>query len=551
MKTMAYRLLVGIFALSLSWSATAVPAEGTKIMIAGPSPHAVEIGKAIAEEGGNVVDVAVAVGLTLAVTSPYFGSLGGGGFALIKMDKEVHALDFREIAPKATSPTFYVQREKDSSITGGGAVGVPGFAAGLWEMHKKYGKLPWSRLFKEPLKLAQNGFRVSGEWHRKTIGSETRFNAGGKKYFFKKDGKPYLPGEILKQQSLGKALRLFRSKNVKGFYSGDVARDIVDTVKKTGGVIEMEDLAGYRVRWMKPLETDFKGYHLYLMPPPSSGGVVIKSALNLIEQTKMDQYPAFSVDELHVLGEVLSRSFRGRALLGDPDFHQNPLDLLLSDSYLSKMAKSISSRKSAKLDPLSDEPAKESANTTHYSVLDSEGRSVALTVTLNGSYGSAVVSEKYGVALNNEMDDFTTRPNEPNMYGLIQGKGNYVQPGKRPLSSMSPTLVEKDGKIVLSVGSPGGPRIISGVIQVLYRSLVSGMDIDQAIQAPRIHHQFLPHKLFTDTMKFAPETLSGLKNKKHDVEESWMGRVYGVRLNDKGILEGAHDLRGEGASGGY
>ena len=551
MKTMAYRLLVGIFALSLSWSATAVPAEGTKIMIAGPSPHAVEIGKAIAEEGGNVVDVAVAVGLTLAVTSPYFGSLGGGGFALIKMDKEVHALDFREIAPKATSPTFYVQREKDSSITGGAAVGVPGFAAGLWEMHKKYGKLPWSRLFKEPLKLAQNGFRVSGEWHRKTIGSETRFNAGGKKYFFKKDGKPYLPGEILKQQSLGKALRLFRSKNVKGFYSGDVARDIVDTVKKTGGVIEMEDLAGYRVRWMKPLETDFKGYHLYLMPPPSSGGVVIKSALNLIEQTKMDQYPAFSVDELHVLGEVLSRSFRGRALLGDPDFHQNPLDLLLSDSYLSKMAKSISSRKSAKLDPLSDEPAKESANTTHYSVLDSEGRSVALTVTLNGSYGSAVVSEKYGVALNNEMDDFTTRPNEPNMYGLIQGKGNYVQPGKRPLSSMSPTLVEKDGKIVLSVGSPGGPRIISGVIQVLYRSLVSGMDIDQAIQAPRIHHQFLPHKLFTDTMKFAPETLSGLKNKKHDVEESWMGRVYGVRLNDKGILEGAHDLRGEGASGGY
>ncbi|MCB0387055.1 MAG: gamma-glutamyltransferase, partial [Bdellovibrionales bacterium] len=294
MKSMAYRLLVGLFTLSLPWSASAVPAEGSKIMISGPSPHAVEIGKAIAEEGGNVVDVAVAVGLTLAVTSPYFGSLGGGGFALIKMDKEVHALDFREIAPKATSPTFYVQREKDSSITGGAAVGVPGFAAGLWEMHKKYGKLPWSRLFKEPLKLAQNGFRVSGEWHRKTMGSETRFNTGGKKYFFKKDGKPYMPGEILKQQSLGKALRLFRSKNVKGFYSGDVARDIVDTVKKTGGVIEMEDLSSYKVRWMKPLEADFKGYHLYLMPPPSSGGVVIKSALNLIEQVKMDQYQAFS-----------------------------------------------------------------------------------------------------------------------------------------------------------------------------------------------------------------------------------------------------------------
>lgn len=551
MKARAYPVFVLVLSIVVSLKSGAVPAEGTKVMVAGPSPQAVEVGRAVAEEGGNVVDVAVAMGLTLTVTSPYFGALGGGGFALIKMDKEVIALDFREVAPKATSPTFYVERGKDSSITGGAAVGVPGFPAGLWEMHKKYGKLPWGRLFKGPMQLAQQGFRVSGEWHRKTVESEPRFNAGGKKSFFKKDGKPYLPGEVLQQKALGQALNLFRSKNVKGFYSGEVARDIVDTVKRTGGVIELEDLAAYKVRWLKPLETQFKGYQVYLMPPPSSGGVVIKSALNLIEQVQLEKLAPFSVDELHVFGEVLSRSFRGRALLGDPDFHKNPLERLLSEGYLKEMAKSISAKSSSKLDPLSEDAPADSANTTHYSVLDSEGRSVALTVTLNGNYGSAVVSDKFGIALNNEMDDFTTQPNEPNMYGLIQGKGNLVQPGKRPLSSMSPTLVEKDGKVVLSVGSPGGPRIISGVIQVLYRNLVNGLNMDQAIQAPRIHHQFLPHKLFIDTSRFAPETISGLKTKKHEVEESWMGRVYGVRLTDKGVLEAAHDARGEGASGGY
>ena len=551
MKIVACYLIASLAVALMEGTAYGVPAEGTKIMISGPSPHAVEVGRAIAEQGGNVVDVAVAVGLTLTVTNPYFGALGGGGFALIKMNSQVQALDFREVAPKATSPNFYMERKKGASITGGTAVGVPGLPAGLWEMHKKYGKLPWSKLFVKPLKLANRGFRVSGEWHRKTKKSKDRFNSGGKKHFFKKKGGEYRPGEIFKQKNLYKALRLFRKNKLKGFYTGPVAQDIIDTVSKAGGVITKEDLASYKVRWLKPMETDFKTYHLYLMPPPSSGGVIIKSALSMIEKTNLEKHPAFGVEELHMLGEILSRSFRGRVLLGDPDFHKNPLDLLLSDKYLKKMAKSISSRRSVKLDPLANQATKESDNTTHCSILDSEGRSVAMTVTLNGNYGSAVVSEKFGIALNNEMDDFTTRPNEPNIYGLIQGKGNYVQPGKRPLSSMSPTLIEKDGKIVMSLGSPGGPRIISGVIQVLYRNLVTGLDIDLAIQAPRIHHQFLPHKLFVDKGRFAPETLKGLSKKKHLVEESWMGRVYGTQLNDNGILKGAHDLRGEGASGGF
>ena len=546
-------LLNGTLLISILyyWTALAVPAQGSKIMMAGPSPYAVSVGTAIAEKGGNVVDVAVGMGLALSVTSPYYAALGGGGFALIKMDEATEALDFRETAPHATSPTFYVDKSKDASITGGAAIGVPGFPAGLWAMHKKYGKLKWAQLFVDPILLAERGFRVSGEWYERTSDAEKRFNPGGRHHFLKKEKDLYSPGEVFPQRSLARALRAFRDNNLKGFYEGSVAKDIVNSAKQSGGVISLEDLKSYSVRWLKPLETQFRGYHLYLMPPPSSGGVVIKTALNLIDQLHLEKQKTFSVEEYHLMGEILSRSFRGRALLGDPDFHQNPMDLLLSGEYLTKMAKSINLAKSTQLEPLAEENGKESHNTTHYSVMDKDGHSVALTVTLNGNYGSAVVSDKFGIALNNEMDDFTTRPNEPNMYGLVQGKGNFVQAGKRPLSSMSPALVEKDNKIVMSIGSPGGPRIISGVIQVLYRSLVTGLNVDEAIQAPRVHHQFLPHVLYVDKNRFAPETLDGLRKKKHQIEESWMGRVYAVKVNSNGFLEGAHDLRGEGAAGGF
>ena len=553
MKKLAARLFAFFLMIAPQWMAFAVPAEGTKMMVSGPSPHAIEIAKIISEKGGNVVDVAVGVGLSLSITNPYYAALGGGGFALIKMDGPAEALDFREVAPAATSPTFYADKDKEASITGGKAVGVPGFPAGLWAMHKKYGKLKWSQLFDAPLVLAEKGFRVSGEWHEKTKSTSTRFNGAGKRHYFKVGAQPqpYLPGETFQQRDLAKALRIFRDKNIQGFYQGEVAQDIVKAIQSSGGVVTLNDLKSYSVRWLKPLEADFKGYHLYLMPPPSSGGVVIKSALSLIEQLELEKQKPFSIDELHLLGEILSRSFRGRSLLGDPDFYKNPLDLLLSSAYFKELAKSINIRKTAKLDPLAESEGKESENTTHFSVMDSDGRSVALTVTLNGVYGSAVVSDRFGIALNNEMDDFTTRPNEPNMYGLIQGQGNFVQAGKRPLSSMSPALVAKDDKIVLSIGSPGGPRIISGVIQVLYRSLVTGLNMDEAIQAPRIHHQFLPHTLYVDNRRFAPETLDGLRKKQHSVEESWMGRVYGIRKNEKGFVEAAHDLRGEGASGGF
>lgn len=304
------------------------------------------------------------------------------------------------------------------------------------------------------------------------------------------------------------------------------------------------------MRWLAPLTTEYEGRKVYLMPPPSSGGVLIAGALRLIEKLGVAQQPALSINEFHLLGEIDSRVFRGRVLLGDPDFHENPVKFLTSPAYLEELAKSIDPKQASSLPPLKPEDVKESTQTTHFSVLDTAGHAVALTVTLNDNYGSAVVTDKFGIALNDEMDDFTTRPGQPNMYGLIQGEGNNVQPGKRPLSSMSPTLVEKNGKIVIAMGSPGGPRIISGVLQVLYRLVGRGLDADTAIQTPRVHHQFLPDVLYVDRGRVSPEVLEGLRARGHRVEESGMGKVYVVRLRDDGILEGGFDARGEGAAGG-
>ncbi len=538
--------------LSLGGTARAVPFEGQKMLVAAPSPYAVETAKKVMARGGNVVDVAVAMGLTLSVTSPYFAALGGGGLAVLRVGHQTFAVDFRETAPQSMSPTTFTKKPKEASIHGGLAVGVPGFPAGLYELHKKFGKLSWQSLFAEPLRLASEGFHVSGEWVRNTQNAKADFNKSGRRYFFKKNDTAYGPGEVLKQPELARALSEFRAKNIRGFYEGAVAKDIVDSVKEAGGDLTLKDLKNYRVRWLEPMKTQFNGYTLYLMPPPSSGGVLIQTALKLVEDVEVLKEPAMSVTEYHLLGEILSRAFRGRSLLGDPAFVKNPLEMLLSDKYLKEMTESISKRRTRKMDAFKDDAGKESTETTHYSVLDSEGNAVALTVTLNGDYGSGVVSEKFGIALNNEINDFATRPNEPNMFGLIQGTANRVEGGKRPLSSMSPTLVEKDGRVIMSVGAPGGPRIVSGVFQALYRVLGRGLNMDQAIQAARVHDQFLPRKLFVERGRFTPETIEGLKNLGHEVEETFgVARVYGVRVSDHKTLEAAFDSRGEGAAGGY
>jgi gamma-glutamyltranspeptidase/glutathione hydrolase len=532
----------------------AVPGEGTRIMISAPSNYAVDAGKAASAKGGNLIDVAVAVGLTLAVTNPSNASLGGGGFALVNMGEAVEVLDFREAAPAATSPEFYLDLEKGASWNGGTAVGVPGVAAGLWALHQKYGKLEWSTLFDTAMTLALDGIEVSGTESRYSETQKDRFNPAGLSHFFKTPEQHFRPGEVLKQPALAQALKLLRDKGAQGFYQGEVARDIASTVQANGGVITVEDLAAYRVRWLQPLQTEFNDHKLYMMPPPSSGGAVIKAAFELFDRIDIQRQAPLSVDELHLMAEVLNRAFRGRALLGDPDYHANPFDTILSDAYFDEMALSIDKSRAVQLHPLQDKALDDSNETTQFSILDIDGNAISLTVTLNGSYGSGVVSEKFGISLNNEMDDFTTRPGEPNMFGLVQGYGNRVQPGKRPLSSMSPTLVEKDGRIVMTLGAAGGPRIISSVIQTIYRVLVTGLDIDRAVQFPRVHHQFLPNKLYLDEYKFAPEVVTGLQQRGHETvpqRPSYLGRVKAVRLNDRNYLEASFDNRSEGAVGGY
>ncbi len=550
----AHRFCCFVLLTLFSASALSVPGEGTRIMISAPSDYAINAGKAISAQGGNLVDVAVTVGLTLAVTNPSNASLGGGGFALVSMGKGVEVLDFRESAPAATSPDFYLTLQKGASWNGGTAVGVPGVAAGLWALHQKYGKLAWSSLFDTAMSLATDGIEFSGTESRYSETQIDRLSPAGIRHFFKAPEIPYRPGEILQQPALAQALKLYRDQGPDGFYRGAVAQDIAATVQAAGGVITTADMAAYQVRWLKPLETEFNGYKVYMMPPPSSGGVVIKAAFELFGKVGIQRQPPLSVNELHLMAEVLNRAFRGRALLGDPDYHENPFDKILGDGYLNEMAQSIDVNKAVQLPPLVDKPVDDSNETTQFSILDADGNAISLTVTLNGSYGAGVVSEKYGISLNNEMDDFTTRPGEPNMFGLVQGFGNRVQPGKRPLSSMSPTLVEKDGNIVMTLGAAGGPRIISSVIQTIYRVVVTGLDIDRAVQFPRVHHQFLPNKLYMDEFKFSPEVVAGLQQRGHETVEqrpSYLGRIKAVRLNDKNYLEASFDNRSEGAVGGY
>ena len=548
------RQLLAVFTICFSTAALGVPAEGTRIMISAPSDYAVNAGKLAYANGGNLIDVAVAVGLALTVTNPSNASLGGGGFALMSMGQGVEVLDFREAAPGATSPEFYLGLEKGASWNGGAAVGVPGVAAGYWAMHQKYGKLPWEDLFQTALMLAQDGIEFSGTESRYAESQKDRLNPGGMQHFFKPQKQHYRPGEVFRQPALAEALGRLRDQGPDGFYRGEVARDIATTVQANGGVISEDDLANYRVRWLEPLEASFRGYQLYMMPPPSSGGAVIKTAFELFERVDIDQLQPLSVDELHMIAEVLNRSFRGRALLGDPDFHDNPFDQILAPEYFDEMAKSIDRERSVQLAPLVDKPADDSNETTQFSILDADGNAISLTITLNGTFGSGVVSDRFGISLNNEMDDFTTRPGEPNMFGLVQGYGNRVQPGKRPLSSMSPTLVEKDGKVVMTLGAAGGPRIISSVIQTMYRVLVTGLDLDRAVQFPRVHHQFLPNKLYMDEFKFSPEVVQGLQQRGHETvpqRPSYLGRIKAVRLNEKNYLEAAYDNRSEGAVGGF
>ncbi|MCB0394053.1 MAG: gamma-glutamyltransferase [Bdellovibrionales bacterium] len=552
MKRLFIFTLITLSLLSaVSYSA---PFQSQNMVLSSQSEEANWAGLQIAKSGGNIADVAVATALALAVSHPQSGSLGGGGFAMIKVGDKVEALDFRETAPSSFTPSFYKDKAKDASINGPYAVGVPGVIAGLYAIHKKHGKLKWAQLFEPAIELAEKGIRINRDMVEALASNFSRLNDRGRELFLDEDKKQKLPGDYFKQPALANALKLIKEKGSDGFYKGEVAKDIVETITSLKGVITEKDLADYEVRWLEPIVTDYEGHKVYLMPPPSSGGVVIASALKLTELRKTKDFPALSALEYHLFGEILSRSFRGRVHLGDPDFHKNPVDYLLSNETIKELANTINYGEAVTLAPLKEIPGaekKESTETTHYTVMDKLGNAISITTTLNGNFGSGLFSHNFGISLNNEMDDFTTRPDEPNMFGLIQGEGNIVQPQKRPLSSMSPTIVTKDGKAVLALGARGGPRIISAVFQALYRVLVSGFNLDEALQAGRVHHQFLPNKLMVDPRRFSPDVIKALKEKGHDVVEDDVAKLSAVHRTEAGILESAFDSRGNGSAIGY
>jgi gamma-glutamyltranspeptidase/glutathione hydrolase len=544
----SFSLAVGLGLLLPVPRALATAQVGSRVMMAGPSPDSPAIVREITERGGNVVDATVAAVLAMSVTHPYYAALGGGGFALIKFGKDVRALDFRETAPLAANESTFKDRPSKASIDGGLAVAVPGVAAGLAELQKTYGKLKWSDVIKPAIRLAEKGFRVSGEWVNHTNSNRDRFNSAGWRVF-SKNRSSLKPGDVLVQPALAKALKILAKNGAKSFYRGDIANDVIKTVNASGGQLTTKDFENYRPRWLQPLTVAYQGYDLYLMPPPSSGGVIIAQALRLMTAIEIEKTAPLSVDEFHALGEVCKLSYRGRSLLGDPDFTHNPVEQLTSKTYVESLAKQFKMARALDVDSLK-EIQFEKPETTHISVMTANADAVALTLTLNGDYGSGLVSEKFGIALNNEMDDFTTQIGKPNMFGLVQGDANKVRAGARPLSSMTPTIITRNGATVMAIGAPGGPRIISSVLQVLFRSLVRKLDIDLAIQSPRVHHQFAPNKLFIDENRLTPETIAGLQQRGHKVEPSWVAKVYAVRRADNGDLEGAFDSRGEGAAGG-
>ena len=517
----------------------ALPFESRNISIVGPSPYLQSVAQRIYKKGGNVVDAAVASAFALAVVTPFYVSLGSGGFALVDMKNSVEALDFREVAPQSMHPRYYEEKNR-SSVEGGTAVGVPGFVFGMWSLHQKYGKLSWYNLIKDAMHLARRGHLIGTEWAQVT--REVSNLKYGMSQFLNK-GKPYKVGEIIKQENLFYALKRIQQDQLAGFYKGKVAQDVVDTVNQYGGSMTLKDLENYRTRWLKPIKKEFMGYTVYSMPPPSSGGIILATALSLIEKLNLKKYRLLSHDEIHLLSEIMSRSFRSRNLIADPSFQKVPIKKVLSESYLEKMKNSIHLKRARNLDPLKE--------TTHLVVMDKEGRTVSMTLTLNLRYGSKVVTSKYGIVLNNQLDDFTTNLSKPNSFGLVQGRRNQVEAGKRPLSSTAPTIVKKNNQTVLALGGAGGPRIITGVLQVIYRTLVNGLNIDQAVQFPRVHHQFLPRKTLLEKNRFTPELIKSLRYKKHTVEEvSHLGKIYGIHRAEDKILRGAFDSRGDGTAWG-
>jgi gamma-glutamyltranspeptidase/glutathione hydrolase len=529
-------------------------------MVVARETHATDAGVAVLQAGGNAVDAAVAVAFALAVTHPSAGNLGGGGFMLVRFaDGKSAFLDFRERGPAASTHDMYLGPDghptKDSQV-GYRASGIPGTVKGMEYAHQKWGKKPWKTLVDPAIQLATKGFPVSWGLSQSLQSSGTSEKLGmftDSKRIFLRDGKFYEPGELLIQPDLARTLRRIRDSGAKDFYEGETARLLAADMKAHGGIITLDDLKSYKAIERTPLTGKYRGYDILTSPPPSSGGVGILQMLGVLEGTEYYKAGAGSAAVTHMLAETMRRYFADRSEhMGDPDFFKVPITTLLNPRYITSLRESIDpnhATPSTSIKPVSV-TAYESLETTHFSIVDAQGNAVSMTYTLNGGFGSGVVAEKLGFLLNNEMDDFAPKPGEPNLYGLIQGEANAVAPRKTPLSSMVPTIVTKDGKLFLVVGTPGGPTIINSVLQTILNAIDFKMNAQQAVDQPRIHHQWLPDEIRIEP-GFSPDTIEILKAKGHKIATSpFIGEVAAILFDGK-WLQGAPDGRVEATAKGY
>lgn len=518
------------------------------------------VGVEILKNGGNAADAATAVAMALAVVYPQAGNLGGGGFLIHRSsDGEVFVLDFREIAPQKAHPKMYLNVKGDlipeSSLIGGLAVGVPGTVKGVYRYHQKYGNLPWYQVLEPAVKLAEDGFVIG-----KFLADRLKEN---EKYFkrfsptsliFMPKGKTLEAGDKLYQKNLAQTLREIALHGDVVFYKGEIGKEIAKTVRKHGGILSFDDLRSYQTIKREPIIIEYRDYTIYAVPPPSSGGIVINAILNSLKKLELNKYALNSAEYISLLSELekLFFAFRNQ-YLGDPDFVEMPLEKLLSPAFAERVAKTIriGHPKPALELSIIEYLGQESEETTHFSVIDSAQNAISVTYTLNANFGCKLVAGSTGILLNNEMDDFSAKPGSPNIYGLVQGEPNMIVPGKRMLSSMCPIIVTRDDKLVGVLGSPGGPMIITAILQTLLNLIDHHMSLDQAIATGRFHHQWLPDSIYYEKGKLNLGELKRLEQMGYGlVKRNHLGDVQAIWQSENG-WQISSDPRGNGYPSGY
>ncbi|WP_168226384.1 gamma-glutamyltransferase [Bradyrhizobium sp. SK17] len=504
-------------------AASVAPVAAENGMVVSAQHLATQVGVEVLKRGGNAVDAAVAVGYALAVAHPAAGNLGGGGFMTIELaDGRKTFLDFRETAPKGATANMYLDKDgnviKGLSTKGHLAVGVPGSVAGMEYAREKYGTMKRADVIAPALQLAEDGFVLDrGDVQMLDSSIDDLREDPASAAIFLNNGKPFVVGDRLVQHDLAETLREISKRGTDGFYKGWVGAAIVASSQAGKGLLTQEDLDNYKVRELAPVECDYRGYHVVSAPPPSSGGVVICEMLNILEGYPLRELGYHSAQAVHYQIEAMRHAYVDRnSYLGDPDFVKNPLERLLDKNYAAKIRAVIDpARAGVSKEIKPGVPPHEGSNTTHYSIADKDGNAVSVTYTLNDWFGAKVTAAKTGVLLNDEMDDFTAKVGVPNLYGLVQGEANSIGPGKRPLSSMSPTIVSKDGKPVMVLGTPGGSRIITAVLLTMINAIDYGMNAQEAVDMPRFHQQWLPEATNVEDFALSPDTRKILEGMGH------------------------------------